>query len=348
MSEEAKQIERLNILTDWVNAVKSIEKKASACYAGHDFAAELGDEFVKIMVRDSCFILELFRKHLGEVNRKADDPIFSMSCTLQFLYHDLILMENQVPWLVQKTLFDKTKLPSETESLIVLTLLFFASMFTFYPPDPEKIEPLPAQITIKHILDLLRLSLVLPLEEIKYANLSWWQPAPSITRLQQAGVKLVKVTPDSILDIKYKGGSLEIPSLLIQETTETILRNLIAYEQCLPDCQPICICYAKLLDNLIESANDINILFKKQIYDKYLLSPEDATAFFSKLSNDTFVKQIYYSELCNDLNRHCNRWWPRIRAYYLETFAKPWAVVAQIYAGIMLILTFWQTYIKKG
>ncbi|XVF57829.1 hypothetical protein PTKIN_Ptkin07bG0014100 [Pterospermum kingtungense] len=353
MSKEAKKIEQRKLLTVWVNVVKSIKTEASACYAGHDFAAQLGEKFVKIMVLDSCFIIELFRKDAGVVTPKEDDPIFSMSCMLQFLHHDLILLENQVPWLVLQTLFDKTKLPSETKSLVELTLLFFATMFTSHPPDLIQTDLLPffsAQITINHILDLLRLSLVLPSEEIKNnkpEESGSWQPVHSITRLQEAGVKFVKVAPRSILDIRFRKGRLEIPSLLIQETTETILRNLIAYEQCLPHCPPIFTCYAKLLDNLIDTTNDMDILCKK-IYDNWL-SPEDATQFFNKLYNDTYVKKFYYSKLCDDLNRHCKRLWPRWRAYYVQNyFAKPWAVAAQIYAVIMFVLTLWQTYIKKG
>ncbi|XVE67718.1 hypothetical protein DITRI_Ditri09bG0010900 [Diplodiscus trichospermus] len=94
--------------------------------------------------------------------------------------------------------------------------------------------------------------------------------------------------------------------------------------------------------------NDLEILCKREIFDNWL-SPDDSTQFFDKLYYDTFVKEFYYSKLCDDLNRHCKRWWPRWRAYYVHNyFTKPRAVVAQIYAVIMFILTLWQTYIKKG
>ncbi|XVF16223.1 hypothetical protein REPUB_Repub10bG0013300 [Reevesia pubescens] len=347
-SEEPKEIKQQKILTDLVNAVKLIEKQASDCYAGHDFAAELGDELVKTMVLDGVFIIELFRKDAQKV-REPDDPIFSMSCMLQFLHHDLILLENQIPWLVLETLFEKTKLPSETMPLIKLALLFFATVFTSRPP---AINPdLYNGQDIKHILDLLRLSMVLTSkeikttttsEEIKITTTSEWQPIRSVTKLQEAGVKFVKVAPDSILDIKFRDGSLEIPSLLVQETTETILRNLIAYEQCLPKCPPIFTCYAIVLDNLMDNSADMEILCKKEILDNWL-SPEDSSQYFNKLYNDTFVKEFYYSKLGNDLDRYCKRWWPRWRAYYVQNyFTKPWAIAAQIYAVIMFGLTLKQ------
>ncbi|KAK6256297.1 hypothetical protein SCA6_017602 [Theobroma cacao] len=346
MSEEDSKSEQQKILTDCIATVKSIEKKASNCYAEHDYAAELGDEFVKLLVLDACFIIELFRKYAGEIAKEQDDPIFSTSFRLQYLHHDLILLGNQIPWFVLETLFEKTKHPAETKFLVELALHFFASVFSSRPLPKE--TNLFRDQDIKHILDLLRLSLVLTSEEIKNNPGSGWQPIHSVTRLKEAGVKFVKVESNRILDIKFKNGSLEIPSLLIQETTETILRNLIAYEQCLPNCRPIFTCYAKLLDNLIDTTNDMDILCKKEIFDNWL-SPEDATQFFNKLYNDTYVKEFYYSKLCDDLNRHCKRGWPRWRAYYVQNyFTKPWAIAAQIYAVIMFVLTLWQTYIKKG
>ncbi|XP_017974826.1 PREDICTED: UPF0481 protein At3g47200-like [Theobroma cacao] len=346
MSEEDSKSEQQKILTDCIATVKSIEKKASDCYAEHDYAAELGGEFVKLLVLDACFIIELFRKYAGEIAKEQDDPIFSTSFRLQYLHHDLILLGNQIPWFVLETLFEKTKHPAETKPLVELALHFFANVFSSRPLPKE--TNLFRDQDIKHILDLLRLSLVLTSEEIKNNPGSGWQPIHSVTRLKEAGVKFVKVESNRILDIKFKNGSLEIPSLLIQETTETILRNLIAYEQCLPNCRPIFTCYAKLLDNLIDTTNDMDILCKKEIFDNWL-SPEDATQFFNKLYNDTYVKEFYYSKLCDDLNRHCKRGWPRWRAYYVQNyFTKPWAIAAQIYAVIMFVLTLWQTYIKKG
>ncbi|KAE8697099.1 putative Calcium-binding EF-hand family protein [Hibiscus syriacus] len=313
MSQESKEVEEQKVLSDLINSVQSIEKQASACYAGHDFAAELGDEFVRTMLLDGVFVIELFRKDSEKV-KEHGDPIFSMSCMLQYLYHDLILLKNQIPWLVLELLFEKTSLLNETKSLIVLALLFFANTFTSHPP--------PVQTS-----------------QIKNKPTNGWQPIRSVTRLKEAGVKFKKGTADTVLDIKFNNGCLEIPSLFIQETTEPIFRNLIAYEQCFGRCQPIFTCYAKLLDNLIDTNNDMEILCKNEIIDNWL-SLEDSTRFFNNLYNDTYIKEFYYSELSDKLDSHCRRWWPRWRAAYVHNyFTKPWAIAAQIYAVIMLFLT---------
>ncbi|MBA0781638.1 hypothetical protein Gotri_002543 [Gossypium trilobum] len=338
------------MLRECLNSVKEIKGKARDCYAGYIDLAE--EEFLEMLVVDGCFIVELFRKDADVVAKEDDDPIFSMSCMLQFLNHDLILLENQIPWLVLQLLFDKTKASTETNSLVELALQFFRTMFSYENP----INPsLFFEKEIKHILDLLRLSLVLPSEEVelyerkKQLNKqpSEWQPIPSATRLNEAGVKFRRVVNvKSILDIKYSNGVLEIPSLLIQETTETIFRNLISYEQCLPHCKPVFTSYAKIMDNLIDTPHDMEILCKRVVLDNWL-SPEDATHFFNKLYNDTYVKDFYYADLCNQLNDHCRKWLPKWRAAYVHNyFSKPWAIAAQIYAIIILFLTVFQSFKK--
>ena len=101
------------------------------------------------------------------VSKEKDDPIFSMSCMLQFLHHDLVLQENQIPWFALDILFNKTKGPSETKSLIELALHFLGNVFSSDSLPLERIPNLFEHQKIKHILDLLRLSLVLPSKEVK-------------------------------------------------------------------------------------------------------------------------------------------------------------------------------------
>ncbi|KAE8694403.1 putative Calcium-binding EF-hand family protein [Hibiscus syriacus] len=231
-SEESKENEEEKVLSDFVNAVKLIEKQASACYAGHNFAAELGDEFVKTMLLDGVFVIELLRRGAEEV-KEPDDPIFSMSCMLHYLHHDLILLENQIPWLVLEILFEKTRLPRETKFLVELALSFFANTFTSDSPETSCFR-----------------------EKKKISSIFL--------------IYFKKGKADSVLDIKFKDGCVEIPPLLIQETTETIFRNLIVYEQCLLHCPPIFTCYAMFLDDLINTNDDMEILCKHDIFDNWL------------------------------------------------------------------------------
>ncbi|KAK3183776.1 hypothetical protein Dsin_031062 [Dipteronia sinensis] len=329
------------LMLELIGAVSAIAAEARQCYAGSSIGKWSDEEFVKILVLDGCFIIELFRKDaVDEVKKDPDDPIFSMSCLLEFLKHDLILLENQIPWPVLECLF-KLTMDYQQKNLIELALNFFGNMFTSHKPSIT--SDLFAKHEIKHILDLLRLSLILPLDQ---SNRSYtgWQPFPTARKIKDFGIKFKKVAAKTILDIRFNNGCLEIPTLLVQETTETIFRNLISLEQCLPKCPPIITSYAKLMDNLIDKTEDVEILCDNEVLDNWL-NPEDATRFFNKLYNDAYLKTFYYHDVCHKVNDYSKKWWPKWRNSYIQNyFTRPWVIVSQIVAVIFLILGFVQTF----
>ncbi|KAE8729686.1 putative Calcium-binding EF-hand family protein [Hibiscus syriacus] len=241
------------------------------------------------------------------------------------------MLEYQVPWMVLETLFNLTR------SLAQLAIQFFGNMFSSDAPPMDQNIFLGKEI--KHIIDLLRMSLVSPSEKDDQSDYSGWQPIPSASKLKEAGVSFKKVKSKSILDIKFNNGVLEIPSLLIQETMETVFRNLISFEQCYPNCIPRLTSYAKLLDNLIDTTDDMEVLCKKDIIDNWL-NLDDATKFLKKLHFDGFVKEFHNHDLCNQVNDYCRHWW---HAFYMHNyFGKPWAIVSQVFFIIILTLTVFQ------
>ena len=318
-----------------IESTRGIEKEARSCYAG---PIDVGvEDFVRILVIDGCFLIELFRKDQDNLRREVDDPIFNMSCMLQYLYHDLILVENQIPWLVLEHLFNMTADPGNATTLAQLALQFFRNIFSFHPPSID-----PYYQGQKHLLDLLRNWLVLSSGEEEDSE-TGWEPMPSVTNLVDAGIKLKVGESRSILDIKFENGFLEIPPLLVQETTEVIIRNLISYEQCCPKCTDRITSYAVLLDNLINTTKDMDAFTSSGIIDNWL-NPDEATQFFNKLYQDAYLKKYYYLQLCQDVNKYYRRRFPRWRALLMSNyFGTPWAIVSIFAAATLLILTIVQT-----
>ncbi|KAJ6776834.1 hypothetical protein OIU74_000917 [Salix koriyanagi] len=297
-------------LKELVESTREIEKEARSCYAG---PIDVGvEDFVRLL----------------------------------YLYHDLILVENQIPWLVLELLFNKTAAANSEQStqareritLSYLALQFFANIYSSTPPNTDT----PYDGT-KHLLDLLRNQFVMSStnELVK----TEWEPLPSVTDLVDAGIKL-KVSGGeqrSILDIEFNNGSLEIPSFLIQETTEAFIRNLISYEQCSPQCTPRITSYAVLLDNLINTTKDMDLLTGSGIITNWL-NPEEATQFFNKLYHDAYLKKYYYHKLHREVNEYYRRRCPRWHALLMRNyFGTPWAIVSIIAAATLLILTVVQT-----
>ncbi|GKU97477.1 hypothetical protein SLEP1_g10620 [Rubroshorea leprosula] len=172
---------------------------------------------------------------------------------------------------------------------------------------------------------------------------------PSASRLREAGIKFKRGQSWPILDIRLRQGVLEVPSLLIHDTTETIFRNLIAFEQCnygIHGVRDIVTSYAKLMDNLIDTVEDIDILCKNGIICNSL-NPVDAAQFFNRLYNDTHISHPRYHDVYEDVNDCCQWWWPRWLAFYIHNyFARPWAIFSQIFALLILALTILQLILK--
>ncbi|WMV23154.1 hypothetical protein MTR67_016539 [Solanum verrucosum] len=92
---------------------------------------------------------------------------------------------------------------------------------------------------------------------------------PNATELSEAGVSFAKGSDiTSLLDIKFESsGLMTIPCLTIKRDTETILRNLIAYEKQSSDVQlsKYFSHYDVFMNNLIDSEKYVNLLRQKGI-----------------------------------------------------------------------------------
>ncbi|KAF4385766.1 hypothetical protein F8388_010322 [Cannabis sativa] len=67
--------------------------------------------------------------------QKSNDP-FEANCMMSFLNNDLILLENQIPWLVLDCLFQKIMSLEEIVELPLITLVtdFFSDWWFFTEP----------------------------------------------------------------------------------------------------------------------------------------------------------------------------------------------------------------------
>jgi hypothetical protein len=224
--------------------------------------------------------------------------------------------------MVLENLFKLTKDSNRDMTLIVLTTIFFENNLlhkaTHVAIESWLITPRNSCQSImniegiEHFLDLLRKLLILFTKETKECIGEYeWEVLPSAMRLVEAGIKFKRGAYGSILDVKFIDGILEIPQLLIHDVTETGFRNLISYEQCHSKCEAWITSYAILLDNLIKTAKDMDILCENRIIHNWL-NPEDVAQLFNKLYHDTY-------------------------------FNTPWAFISTFAAVSLLVMTLLQT-----
>lgn len=337
-------------LEDCVKAMRELEERTRNCYA--ETINLSSDEMVKMLILDGCFIIELFLKNKIKDLRDIDDPIFNVTMLFTDLHRDILLLENQLPLFVLNRLFDLIIGNNNPEnmgnSILELTHFFFSSKI-LGKFEPELLTRA-SQSQVKHLLDLLRIWLVPSSPRKKQWNVkgrSRFEFICSVEELQEAGAKFKMGNGSCLMDIKFMNGVLEIPPLRITDNTDSLLRNLIALEQCCNRCTPRHITdYVILMENLINSPKDVHILKQYEIINNFLGDNREVSDLFKRLGKEVVFnsEKFYFSSLCQEVNAYRKtRWHIWQAALRRDYFKNPWAILSFIAAFFLLLFTSVQT-----
>ncbi|KAM1114296.1 UPF0481 protein At3g47200-like [Malus sylvestris] len=324
-------------LVELVKAIRSMEEFLRSCY---NEKLDLNSyDFVKMMVVDGCFIIRFLRMDNRFEQPGNDDPVFRVPRVYSAVKKDLLLLENQLPWKVVLCLFNLTAKPGDPS-------LQKFNINLFWAPASFITSRTTATREIRHYLDQVRDLLVGSLTTDTY---QYWTPIPPVTHLEEIGVRFQLAPPERArLDITFDAidGVMQIPQMIIEVNTESVLRNLIAYEQgAVRHHESHLLSYAMLFNHLIKSTKDLERLVQKRIiYTE--LSKEDTVRLFNRLCNDTERISFSYPVLAGQVNgyyeeRWLRRWLARIKNNYLYNPSSVWSVSNAVI--IVLILTATQT-----
>ncbi|KAK9929520.1 hypothetical protein M0R45_026616 [Rubus argutus] len=283
----------------------------------------------------------------------------------------------RLPFFILKDLFDGVNCVDKKLNLLVLSHNFLADGSSTFEGMLDNLESINSS-EVKHFVDLLRKLCIAPIlkekEEEKgttAANQSLCislrlcpktegkkykdTTAPSISKLHLAGVKFKvagvksKVetsTTKNLFDIKFVNGILYIPELKTEDSTELILRNLIAFEQCTFDKNYISD-YVSIMDEFLDTSKDVELLVKYGIVENILGGGDDelSTMINSLSTGIIYGSDFYYGTLCEQLNKFCSsKFNKRIANLRQKYFNTPWATISFFAALILLILTVIQTF----
>lgn len=121
---------------------------------------------------------------------------------------------------------------------------------------------------MKHLLQVVHIvSCPLNFKKLSNENDTKW---PNATELSEAGVSFIKAET-SLFDIEFDKGLMTIPSIDVVDSTETLMRNFIAYEQQSTDLEYLQFSdYATFMDHLIDSDKDVNLLRRNKIIANWI------------------------------------------------------------------------------
>ncbi|KAK3008730.1 hypothetical protein RJ639_013168 [Escallonia herrerae] len=361
---------------------KILDKAADArsCYAAtHEL--DDGVRFAEMLLVDGCFILELLYRRKNADHPQNGDPILGNTLVFLDVRHDLLLLENQIPIFVLQTLCDFNLVQPYT--LFDLIISFFGNMLNFelkirkvlmtetaahilgllhdcyLPCDTAALERQNTSQIIKHsAIDLHRAGV--DFKEGKGRD-QIWVNFSTYCRFSFLGGTSRRGTSDDIPVFciydptklrrccyswffqLYGRTSFEIPKLCIYDSTETFLRNLIAFEQCSPSIPRHITSYAFLMDTLINTKEDVEVLEKAGVLENHLGASEDATRLFNTICKEVVLGEFTLRKQWGDVEKYCKLKWPsHLAALRRDYFSSPWALISVIAALILFALTVLQ------
>ncbi|KAJ7960614.1 hypothetical protein O6P43_021032 [Quillaja saponaria] len=337
--ERANQID----LKGWVAYIKELEPRVRTCYTN---TIELNhDQLVKVILVDAGFILELFwRYHFGNYWTDEDSVLLKpwLSTTIRI---DLLLLENQLPFFVLEEIFGRAFVSHENKNLPSLLQLTFHYFAHYNKIDLDSIVN--GRMEIKHFTDLLRKFHLPPMDKLPdRADRVKKIHQHTATELAGAGLKFKVASSKCLLDLKFSNKVLEIPQFEVYNSTETLFRNLVALEQCYYPYQSYIIAYIGMMDFLINTAQDVEILVRKGILVNWLGDNDAAANLFNNLLKNIIQPNYHekYLRLYDDLNAFynspINKGMATLNRDYCNT---PWKKVATVAAIFLLLLTAVQT-----
>ncbi|KAM5587362.1 UPF0481 protein [Rosa sericea] len=376
-----------------INVIYGLDEMIRQCYAEKINCTE--DELAEIMLVDGCFILELFLRFDRSLNyMKLEDfeidPVLKSPWMITALQHDLGLLENQIPFFILELLYDtirphviKREPPKSVTSLAL----------KFFPPMSQKsIEKEQVAAEFKHLLDLLHQFYYLPaaatgahdlsiefndraslISEIEHSSASPCSRelddqetnkssgfSSCASELLESGIELQvgSSTEDQLLEITFSEGVIRIPQVYIHETAPSVLCNLVVFEQCSISSTHGVTAFAFLMESLIRSTRDINLLTRKKIFrHNWIGSQEYSTEFRNTLKEVVTKNDSYFATLYKEVNDYRKSYqWSRLQVFLrvqyqrqrgilcTTYFSTTWKVISLLVAVTFLLLSAIQTY----
>ncbi|XP_062157897.1 UPF0481 protein At3g47200-like [Alnus glutinosa] len=347
----------------YLTEIAQLDNRIRACYSENIDLAE----FHQMIIRDGCFIIELFRA-FGRQKLREGRPVpegqpepeeFLITTTeriVPYLHIDFLLLENQLPFFVLETLFNISTMPADPLlSLKELALQFFQKPMGITDKFFQTSIQRSANLEPMHLLDLVRSSLIpphpVPQNSVHYAKA---QKFPSVLKLRSAGIEIRMGEAASFLEVKVENRVIEMPGIAMDDFMRYFLFNCVAYEQCHKRTTKHMSVYATFLHCLVNTESDFDYLYERKVFE--LGADAELTGFINKLGKDLVfdIHSCYLSKAFNDVNEfYRKRYYWKWATFKREYYNKPWLFISAFLAFVLLVLTITQTafailtYFKK-
>ncbi|XP_065870519.1 UPF0481 protein At3g47200-like [Euphorbia lathyris] len=252
------------------------------------------DRFIQMMILDGCFMLEIFRWSAYNLDDYAtNDPIFSDRGKIYMMPRimlDMLLLENQLPLLLLHKLISvqTNGQQKDEEDFVNRMILKFCFPCSRAVPNVGK---------CLHVLDVYRKALVQKHGKKHHHSririhisgggggggggsdyISW-----CARELSEGGISFKRSKTASLTDVSFHGRTLRLPELVVDDKTESIFLNLMAFERLHASAGNEMTSYIFFMASLIRSERDVAFLESKGILQNDLGTQKAVAELFNSL-----------------------------------------------------------------
>ncbi|GLJ23650.1 hypothetical protein SUGI_0447880 [Cryptomeria japonica] len=322
-----------------------------------------------MMLLDGSFLLELLRTLAGKDQTDSSDsmyfePLFDKSRIKSVgfaVLGDIVKLENQIPLLVlDKILQLESGSQKESQAkLFDLLLNAASSFFPFKYLQLSRFELDSSFVGREHFLGFLHgvtLSFFSGTESASAASSSsstvqrrFNYVLPSISRLCKAGICIRPYTGDGGMALRFdkETSVLYLPVLMILETTETVLRNLMAMEAFLPLELQVVSCYVGLMKSLIFTEKDVTQLRMAGIFYIYVGNDAQVAQLWDSLCKGMAISSLQpLKALKTEITEgYRSKWRVRLMDFFISRFTSHWRTTISVLAATLIfVFTLIQTF----
>ncbi|GLJ28912.1 hypothetical protein SUGI_0570270 [Cryptomeria japonica] len=178
----------------------------------------------------------------------------------------------------------------------------------------------------------------------------WRQKVPSAVQLKNAGVVL-KADSKKVVDTRFEGKTLTLPSLKLDVDSEIYVGNLVALENSSPYYKSKSMtAYIKLMYELCKTEKRVDVMREEGVLVGNLWQHSDAVRVFSLCKQSHLsASQDLFEKTRRKLIKYCNRKFWTAAAILWNEFcnaygSKPWLVVGGFGGTLVLCLTAIQVF----
>ncbi|XP_013589088.1 PREDICTED: putative UPF0481 protein At3g02645 [Brassica oleracea var. oleracea] len=166
---------------------------------------------------------------------------------------------------------------------------------------------------------------------------------PSVSELHKAGVKFKPTQNGNVSTVSFDSntGHFHLPVINLDINTETVLRNLVAYEASNTSGGPLVFTrYTELINGIIDSEEDVSLLREQGVLVSRLKSDEEAAEMWNGMSESVRLTKVgFLDKTIEDVNRYyTGRWKVKIGRFVEVYVYGSWKIFAFLAAVLLLML----------